>query len=75
MSRTRNPLPIPQLECPLGDEHCELLTQTLRSCNDLCQYLDKLEALGLDVSHWKEQCKSNEALATGLKQVHFPHMG
>lgn len=74
MSRQRNPLPIPQLECPLGDEHCELLNQTLRSCHDLCQYLTKLEGLGLDVSHWMEQCKSNEALAQGLKTVHFPHM-
>lgn len=73
MARNRNPLPIPQLDCPLGDEHCELLNQTLKSCNDLQCYLDKLAGLGLDVSAWMQESQGNEALATGLKQIHFPH--
>lgn len=73
MARNRNPLPIPPMECPLGDEHCELLNQALRSCNDLCSYLDQLQGLGLDVSQWRAECQGNQALAEGLKAIHFPH--
>lgn len=73
MARRRDPLPIPQLECPLGEEHCALLNQALQSCNDLQCYLEKLQSLGLDVSEWLAQSRSNEALAQGLKQIHFPN--
>lgn len=72
MARTRNPLPIPQMECPLGDEHCEQLTQALRSCHDLNCYLDKLSELGLDVSEWKAHSEANQRLAEGIKRLHFP---
>lgn len=72
MARNRNPLPIPQMGCPLGDEHCALLDSALQSCNDLQCYLDKLAAAGLDVSAWMQESKSNEALATNLKAIHFP---
>lgn len=72
MVRSRSPLPIPELQCPLGDEHCELLDRTLASCNDLQCYLEKLQAAGLDVSAWMQESRSNEALATRLKAIHFP---
>jgi hypothetical protein len=72
MARNRNPLPIPPMECPLGDEHCDLLDQTLQSCNSLNCYLDKLQALGLDVSAWRQESIANESLAKALKEIHFP---
>lgn len=50
-----------------------LLDQTLKSCNTLQCYLDKLASLGLDVSQWKAESESNERLAQGLKQIHFPN--
>lgn len=58
--------------CPLGDEACALLNQTLQSCSDLSCYLEKLAAVGLDVSDWQARNASQQALAAGLKQVHFP---
>lgn len=73
MARNRSPLPIPQMECPLGDEHCQLLDMALQSCSDVSCLLDKYEALGLDVSGWRAQVQSNDALAKGLKAIHFPN--
>lgn len=73
MARTGNPLPIPQLECPLGDEHCMMLNEALKSCSDTRCYLEKLAAIGLDVSGWANENSSNETLAKALKEIHFPH--
>lgn len=72
MARQRNPLPIPKMECPLGDEHCHNLNETLRSCADLGCYLDKLESIGLDVSEWRNESNGNARMAEGIKRIHFP---
>lgn len=72
MARQRSPLPIPQLECPLGDEHCHLLDAALKSCGDLRAYLEKIAALGLDVTEWLAQVEANQRLASGIKAAHFP---
>lgn len=72
MARNRSPLPIPPLECPLGDEHCVLLDQVLHSRMSLCQYLDKLESIGLDMSAQRSECEGNGSLAQQLKAIHFP---
>lgn len=72
MARSRSPLPIPPLECPLGDEHCALLDQVLQSRMSLCAYLDKLESIGLDMSAQRSECEGNGGLAEKLKAIHFP---
>lgn len=72
MARQRSPLPIPQLECPLGDEHCSLLDSALKDCSDLRCYLEKLQAAGLDFSAETQECNGNQALAERLKAIHFP---
>ncbi len=58
--------------CPLGDEHCAILNQVLQGCSDLACYLERLKAIGLDVSEWEARNDATRALATGLKQAHFP---
>lgn len=69
---SRSTLPIGPMNCPLGDEHCAQLTAALASCAELCQYLDRLAGIGLDVTEWRSLCEGNAALAAGLKQIHFP---
>jgi hypothetical protein len=58
--------------CPLGDEHCSLLTSLIQSCYETGQACDKLEAAGYDVSQWRAQNDHQMALAAGLKKQFFP---
>lgn len=61
------------MECPLGDEHCALLNQTLRSCSTLQCYLEKLIAIGVPFDQQMQESQGNEGLATQLKALHFPN--
>lgn len=72
MVRQRSPLPIPEMTCPLGDEHCALLDRALKSCADTSCVLDKLEAMGMDVSQFRNEVDANQRVAAGLKAIYFP---
>lgn len=58
--------------CPLGDEHCALLSQVCASCVGTGEVLDKLDKAGLDVSDRQSRNDGQYDLASKLKAAFFP---
>lgn len=62
----------PAIPCPLGAEHCQLLTNALQKCHDLNCLLKVLQEAGLPVEDRINEVAHYQRLASTLKAKLFP---